>query len=91
MREKHRIWTYQESFSLRTNITQVEVSQSQPYQEDGIDWAAGGEGNRVKPSDDELAAARQNNEQVRSASFTKDRSGLKGFADKAKDVLRPNN
>ncbi|KAK5093579.1 hypothetical protein LTR70_004612 [Exophiala xenobiotica] len=50
----------------------------------------GGEGNRVKPSDDELAAARQNNEQVRSASFTKDRSGLKGFADKAKDVLRPN-
>lgn len=45
----------------------------------------------MKPTSDELAAARKNNEQVRSASFTKDRSGLKGLADKANAVLRPNN
>lgn len=51
----------------------------------------GGEGNRVKPSEEEVAAARENNEKVRSASFTKDRSGLKGIADKAKNMVNGNN
>lgn len=51
---------------------------------------AGGVGNLYKPTDEELAANRENNQQVRSASFSKDRGGLKGLADKAKDLVKGN-
>lgn len=47
----------------------------------------GGGGNVYKPTDEELAANRENNQKVRTASFSKDKSGLKGLKDKAKNML----
>lgn len=38
----------------------------------------------------EKEEARKNNEQLRRASFTRDRSTLQGLKDKAKDILKPN-
>lgn len=42
-----------------------------------------------KPTTDEAARARENNEKLRTASFNKDRGGLKGLADKAKEMVKP--
>ena len=52
---------------------------------------AGGGGNLYKPTEEELAKNRENNKYVRSASFNKDRNGLKGLADKAKNALSGGN
>jgi hypothetical protein len=47
----------------------------------------GGAANTYKPTEDELRHAKAHNEKVRSDSFTKDRGGLKGLKDKAKEVI----
>ncbi|EXJ64841.1 hypothetical protein A1O7_01179 [Cladophialophora yegresii CBS 114405] len=47
----------------------------------------GGAANLYKPTEAEQREARAHNEKVRSESFSKDRSGLKGLAGKAKDNL----
>lgn len=80
----------QESSSRRTKFTLVEVSTFQRARALPTNCAAGGEGNTYKPSEQELAAIRENNKKLRSASFNKERGGLKGLADKAKDILTPN-
>lgn len=50
----------------------------------------GGGGNVKKLDAAEKEEARKNNEQLRRASFTRDRSTLQGLKDKAKDILKPN-
>ncbi|OCT46510.1 hypothetical protein CLCR_02133 [Cladophialophora carrionii] len=47
----------------------------------------GGAANLYKPTEAEQKEARAHNEKVRSESFSKDRSGLRGLAGKAKDNL----
>ncbi|KAJ9655241.1 hypothetical protein H2198_005857 [Neophaeococcomyces mojaviensis] len=50
----------------------------------------GGGGNVYKPSEDEVVANRENNQKIRTESFAKDKTGLKGLRDKAKDILTGN-
>lgn len=58
---------------------------------DEINKVAGGGGNVYKPTEEELAANKAENEKLRSSSFNKDRGGLKGLADKAKDMFKSGN
>lgn len=50
----------------------------------------GGGGNVYKPSEEEVAANKAENDKLRSSSFNKDRGGLKGLADKAKEMIKGN-
>ena len=47
----------------------------------------GGAANLYKPTEEEQKEAREHNAKVRSDSFNKDRSGLRGLKDKAKETL----
>ncbi|KAK5076090.1 hypothetical protein LTS08_002602 [Lithohypha guttulata] len=56
--------------------------------EGDVHTGRGGGGNIYKPTEEERQTAKSENEKLRSASFSKDRSGLKGLADKAKEALK---
>lgn len=55
---------------------------------DLADTKPGGGGNVYKQTAEERDNAKNANQKLRQTSFSKDRSGLKGLADKAKEVIK---
>ena len=80
---------YQESHYPKMMSIPVEVSNRHALPRPPAHIYTGGGGNVYKPTEQELAANRAENEKVRTASFSKEhKGGLKGLADKAKDLVK---
>lgn len=80
---------YQALPCLKVTSTQVEVGRTMHRAKvKTSDTFTGGGGNIYKPTEEERQTAKSENEKLRSASFSRDRSGLKGLADKAKEALK---